>query len=45
MRTMTVTDPDITQAQLAYGTKVVAVEPGGVEAIGEGHGLHVLAAL
>jgi NCS1 family nucleobase:cation symporter-1 len=37
MRTMaTVTDPDITQAQLAYGTKVVAVEPGGVEAIGEG---------
>jgi nucleobase:cation symporter-1, NCS1 family len=37
MRTMaTVTDPDITQAQLAYGTKVVAVEPGGVEAIPEG---------
>jgi NCS1 family nucleobase:cation symporter-1 len=36
MRTMTVTGPDITQAQLAYGTKVVAVEPGGVEAIGEG---------
>ena len=37
---MTVTDPDITQAQLAYGTKVVAVEPGGVEAIpdGERHG-------
>ncbi|MGI3781227.1 MAG: purine-cytosine permease family protein [Janthinobacterium lividum] len=33
---MTVTGPDITQAQLAYGTKVVAVEPGGVEAIGEG---------
>jgi len=33
---MTVTDPDITQAQLAYGTKVVAVEPGGVEAIPEG---------
>ena len=32
----TVTDPDITQAQLAYGTKVVAVEPGGVEAIGDG---------
>jgi NCS1 family nucleobase:cation symporter-1 len=41
MHTMaTVTDPDITQAQLAYGTKVVAVEPGGVEAIpdGERHG-------
>ena len=37
MRSMaTVTDPDITQAQLAYGTKVVAVEPGGVEAIPEG---------
>ena len=37
MRVMaTVTDPDITQAQLAYGTKVVAVEPGGVEAIPEG---------
>jgi len=33
---MTVTGPDITQAQLAYGTKVVAVEPGGVEAIPEG---------
>ncbi|SEP69911.1 purine-cytosine permease family protein [Microlunatus flavus] len=33
---MTVTDPDITQAQLAYGTKVVAVEPGGVEPIPEG---------
>ena len=33
---MTVTDPDITQAQLAYGTKVVAVEPGGVEPITEG---------
>ncbi|HEY0238811.1 MAG TPA: cytosine permease [Friedmanniella sp.] len=32
----TVVDPDITQAQLAYGTKVVAVEPGGVEAIGDG---------
>jgi NCS1 nucleoside transporter family len=29
----TVTDQDITQAQLAYGTKVVAVEPGGVEVI------------
>lgn len=37
---MAVTDPDITQAQLAYGTKVVAVEPGGVEPIpdGERHG-------
>jgi NCS1 nucleoside transporter family len=33
---MTITDPDITQAQVAYGTKVVAVEPGGVEAIPEG---------
>ena len=33
-------DPDITEAQLAYGTKVVAVEPGGVEPIpdGERHG-------
>jgi nucleobase:cation symporter-1, NCS1 family len=29
----TVTEPDITQAQLAYGTKVAAVEPGGVEVI------------
>ncbi|MET1006968.1 MAG: cytosine permease [Propionibacteriaceae bacterium] len=29
----TTQDPDILQAQLAYGTKVVAVEPGGVEAI------------
>jgi NCS1 family nucleobase:cation symporter-1 len=29
----TVTPQDITQAQLAYGTKVVAVEPGGVEVI------------
>jgi nucleobase:cation symporter-1, NCS1 family len=36
MRTMAVTDPDITQAQLAYGDKVVAVEPGGVEPIPEG---------
>ena len=36
MRTMAVTDPDITQAQLAYGTKVVAVEPGGIEPIPEG---------
>jgi NCS1 family nucleobase:cation symporter-1 len=36
MRAMTLTGPDITQAQLAYGTKVVAVEPGGVEAIAEG---------
>jgi NCS1 family nucleobase:cation symporter-1 len=31
-----VIDPDITQAQLAYGTRVVAVEPGGVEPIPEG---------
>ena len=40
MRLMTMVDPDITQAQLAYGTKVVAVEPGGVEPIpdGERHG-------
>jgi NCS1 nucleoside transporter family len=36
----TVSGPDITEAQLAYGSKVVAVEPGGVEAIplGERHG-------
>ena len=36
----TVTPPDITQAQLAYGSKVVAVEPGGIEPIppGERHG-------
>src|SRR3954452_16775390 len=34
MRTMaSIVDPEITQAQLAYGTKVVAVEPGGVEVI------------
>ena len=29
----TVSEPDITEAQLAYGAKVVAVEPGGVEVI------------
>ncbi|MCW2809742.1 MAG: Cytosine/purine/uracil/thiamine/allantoin permease family protein [Friedmanniella sp.] len=36
----TVHENDITEAQLAYGTRVVAVEPGGVEAIpdGERHG-------
>ena len=35
-----VIDPDITEAQLAYGAKVVAVEPGGVEVIppAERHG-------
>src|SRR4051794_16692382 len=35
-----IVDPEITEAQLAYGSKVVAVEPGGVEAIplGERHG-------
>ena len=35
-----VTDDDLTAAQLAYGSKVVAVEPGGVEAIppAERHG-------
>ena len=31
-----IVDPEITQAQLAYGTKVVAVEPGGIEPIPEG---------
>lgn len=36
----TTQDSTITQAQLAYGTKVVAIEPGGVEAISpeERHG-------
>jgi NCS1 family nucleobase:cation symporter-1 len=29
----TASEPDITEAQLAYGSKVVGVEPGGVEAI------------
>ena len=40
MRPMTMVDPQIAEAQLAYGTKVVAVEPGGVEPIpdGERHG-------
>ncbi len=35
-----VCETDITEAQMAYGTKVVVVEPGGVEAIpkGERHG-------
>ncbi|HEX3805744.1 MAG TPA: cytosine permease [Gaiellaceae bacterium] len=37
---MPVADPEIVEAQLAYGDRVVAVEPGGVEIIpdGERHG-------